>query len=599
MSFLRQYKRTAYCGDINDRMVGNMVTVMGWVHSRRDHGSLIFLDLRDRSGLVQVVIDPQRPQFAEAHKIRPESVLGIHGRVEKRPQGMENPKISSGKVEIKVEVFEIFSEAQPLPFQLDDEQVNETTRLKYRYIDLRRPRMQDNLRLRHEVTRFVREFLSNHGFWEVETPILFKSTPEGARDYLVPSRVHPGNFYALPQSPQTLKQILMISGYDRYFQIARCFRDEDLRADRQPEFTQIDMEMSFVEQEDVMELNEKLLRALWRQFRGSEIGDVPRLSYQEAMDRFGSDKPDLRINNLEIIDVASCFSETQFHVFRDVLHRSGVVRALLIPGGAKQPRSFYDKLVDSAKALGASGLVWVKWETGKVTSSAAKFFADHELQQLQVRLGAKEGDGAIIMADSWLLVCQVLGALRLQVAHQLQLVDKTIDRFCWIVDFPLFEYSSEEKRWVACHHPFTSPKDEYVSILKSQQEAQYGQCLAKAYDLVCNGYELAGGSLRIYRADVQEAMFRALGLSEEDIKQKFGFFVEALKYGTPPHGGIAWGMDRLIMILTGAEAIREVIAFPKTAKAVDLMAECPSSVQVGQLIELGIRVVASSPKNDN
>jgi aspartyl-tRNA synthetase len=509
---------------------------------------------------------------------------------------MQNTKIPSGKVEIEVKKFQILSESSPLPYQLDDMNVNENTRLKYRYLDLRSPRMQKNLKLRHQVTQFVRNFLSQNDFLEIETPILYKSTPEGARDYLVPSRVNPGNFYALPQSPQTLKQILMISGYDRYFQIARCFRDEDLRADRQPEFTQIDIEMSFIDEDDIIGLNERLLAAIWKQFKGKEIGPIPRKSYQEVMDLYGSDKPDLRFD-LKIVDVGQYFEKSEFQVFKDTLARGGVIRGLPVPGQAKESRGYFDRLTEYAKNNGAKGLVWIKWDTDKIQSSVSKFFSDDELRRVCVAIGARPGDATIIVADDYQVVCDSLGALRSHLGHALKLINPSHDAFLWVVDFPLFEYSPEDKRWVARHHPFTSPKDEHFDILIKGDEKNFGKCLAKAYDLVCNGYEIGGGSVRIFRSDVQQAMFSSLGLTEEDTKQKFGFFIEALKYGTPPHGGIAWGMDRLVMLLADTTAIREVIAFPKTAKATDLMSECPSPVAIEQLLEVGIRLTPAAEKN--
>ena len=595
MQFLKQLKRTCYCGQVTEQYLDQDIVLMGWVDSRRDHGSLIFLDLRDREGRVQVVLDPSLPGFELAHKIRGEYVIAIQGQVKGRPQGMQNLKISTGKVEVEVKKFEILSEASPLPYQIDDVNVNENTRLKYRYLDLRSPRMQKNLKLRHQVTQFVRNFLSQNDFLEVETPILYKSTPEGARDYLVPSRVNPGNFYALPQSPQTLKQILMISGYDRYFQIARCFRDEDLRADRQPEFTQIDIEMSFIDEDDIIELNERLLSAIWKQFRGAEVGAIPRVTFQEVMDLYGSDKPDLRFD-LKIVDLSEYFKSTEFQVFKEVLTRGGVIRGLPVPGQAKESRGYFDRLTETAKNAGAKGLVWIKWDSEKIQSSISKFFSEEQLKSICLSLGAKMGDAAILVADDYQVVCDALGTLRGYLGQSLKLIDETKDAFLWVVDFPLFEYSPQDKRWVARHHPFTSPKNQHFDILIKGDEASYGKCLAKAYDLVCNGYEIGGGSIRIFRSDVQQAMFQSLGLTEEDTKQKFGFFIEALKYGTPPHGGIAWGMDRLVMLLAQTTAIREVIAFPKTAKATDLMSDCPSPVAPEQLIEVGIRLTPAASR---
>jgi aspartyl-tRNA synthetase len=595
--FLKRYPRSHYCGELNAQHIDQTINIMGWVDRVRDHGGVLFIDLRDRSGICQVVLDTNQPDWAWAKKIRSEFVLGVHGVVKRRPQGMENKKMATGDIEVHAQVGHIFSEAQVLPFVLEDDNVNENTRLKYRYLDLRRPLMQKNLKLRHDVTQFVRQFFTRHGFYEVETPILYKSTPEGARDYLVPSRVHPGQFYALPQSPQTLKQILMISGFDRYFQIARCFRDEDLRADRQPEFTQIDIEMSFVDQDDVLSTNEKLLRELWKEFRGVDIGPVPRYSYQYVMDTYGSDKPDLRLD-LKICDLVSAVKDTSFAVFKETLAKGQVVRSLRVPGGASQSRSFFDKLTDLAKTWGAKGLVWLKWEEPeKFQTPVQKFFTVPELQKIAQASEARVGDAVVIVADEWAKACHVLGMMRLHLGQTLNLIHSEQDRFCWVLDFPLFEYSAEEKKWNACHHPFTSPQDEYVSVLLNKEYDKLGMCKAKAYDLVCNGYEIGGGSIRIYRSDLQQAMFEALGLSPEEIERKFGFFVEALRYGTPPHGGMAWGMDRLIMILTNSQAIREVIAFPKTTKAQDLMAECPSPVPVEALIEVGIQLTPSAQKH--
>ncbi len=595
MSFLKSIKRTHYCGQLTSQLVGQTVCVMGWVDTRRDHGSLIFVDLRDRQGLVQIVFDPSQKGFEASHKIRSEYVVALQGVVQLRPQGMANSKMVTGDIEISVQKFEILSESAPLPYQIDDNAVNENLRLKYRYLDLRSPRMQKNLRLRHDVTLFVRNFLSQSGFLEIETPILYKSTPEGARDYLVPSRVNQGHFYALPQSPQTLKQILMISGYDRYFQIARCFRDEDLRADRQPEFTQIDIEMSFIDEEDVIAQNEKLLVEIWKNFKGVTIGAVPKMTYQEAMDKYGSDKPDIRFD-LQIVDLIPALGATSFQVFKDVLARKGVIRGLPVPKGASESRGYYDRLTEMAKTYGAKGLVWVKKEADKIQSSISKFLTEAELQALCDRAQIKVGDGLIIVADEFDVTCAVLGAIRNHLGQTLGLIDTTQDKFLWVVDFPLFEYSADDKRWVARHHPFTSPKDEHADIMIGNQESRFGECLAKAYDLVCNGYEIAGGSVRIFRPELQQSMFRALGLTAKDIQKKFGFFIEALKYGTPPHGGIAWGMDRLVMILANTNAIREVIAFPKTAKATDLMSECPTPVGFEQLSEVGIRLTPAAEK---
>lgn len=596
MKFVKDLKRTDYCGNISSTLVGQKVVVMGWVDTRRDHGSLVFIDLRDREGLVQVVLDPNKLETACAKDLRGEYVLAVEGVVRARPDGMVNKKIRTGAVEVEALRAEILNVAATPPFQVDDENVNEMLRLKYRYLDLRSPRLQQHLITRHRVAQHVRRFLSDSGFIEVETPILYKSTPEGARDYLVPSRVNPGHFYALPQSPQTLKQLLMISGYDRYFQLARCFRDEDLRADRQPEFSQIDIEMSFIDVEDIIKVNEQMLRSIWKEFRGVDIGVVPRMTFQEAMDRFGSDKPDTRFG-LEIKDLGELLKGSGFKVFDDALARQGIVRGIPVPGGGSFSRGQFDKLTDLAKKAGAKGLVWIKSESdGTYSSPVSKFLPQETLAALVAAVGGASGDAALIVADDYEPACNTLGSLRLHLGRELKLIDTTKDQFLWVVDFPLLEYAPEEKRWVARHHPFTSPKDEFFDDLVQDNEAVYGKMLAKAYDLVCNGYEIGGGSIRIYRNEIQQAMFRTLGLTEEEAQLKFGFFLEALKYGTPPHGGIAWGMDRLVMILCGTEAIREVIAFPKTAKATDLMAEAPSLVTYDQLNEVGVRLSALAEK---
>jgi aspartyl-tRNA synthetase len=596
MKFVKDLKRTDYCGHISSQHVGKKVVVMGWVDVRRDHGSLVFIDLRDREGIIQVVLDPSKAETACAKDLRGEYVVAIEGIVRARPEGMINKKIKTGEVEVEALRAEVLNAAATPPFGINDANVNEMLRLKYRYLDLRSPRLQKHLITRHKVAQHVRRFLSDNHFLEVETPILYKSTPEGARDYLVPSRVNPGHFYALPQSPQTLKQLLMISGYDRYFQLARCFRDEDLRADRQPEFSQIDIEMSFIDQEDIMDMNENMLRSIWKEFKQVDIGKVPRMTFQEAMDRYGSDKPDTRFG-CEIKDLSAIVKGSGFKVFDDVIARNGIVRGIAIPKGGTFSRGQLDKLTDMAKKAGTKGLVWIKAEDGGgYASPVSKFFTPEKLGEMFKAVGAAAGDIALIIADDYDPACAALSTLRLHLGRELNLIDLTKDHFLWVVDFPLLEYSPDEKRWVARHHMFTSPKDEFFDDLTNNVEASYGKMLAKAYDLVCNGYEIGGGSIRIYRSEIQQSMFRLLGMSEEEAQHKFGFFMEALKYGTPPHGGIAWGMDRLVMILCGTDAIREVIAFPKTAKATDLMADAPSSVAYEQLTEVGLRLSPAAEK---
>lgn len=590
MQFVKNVKRSHYCGELVASDQGKDVVLMGWVNGRRDHGGLVFLDLRDRTGLVQVVIDPNKSDCELAKTVRGEYVVALRGNVKTRPAGMVNKNLKTGEIEVEVVEFSILSEANTPPFQIDDEKVSENLRLKYRYLELRSLKTQSYLRLRHEAMQLVRKVLTNNGFWEVETPILYKSTPEGARDYLVPSRVHPGNFYALPQSPQTLKQLLMISGFDRYFQLARCFRDEDLRADRQPEFSQIDIEMSFVDQDDVMSMTEKLLGEIWKKFKGVTIGPVPVMSYDDAMNRFGSDRPDLRIS-WELKDLNPILENCGFKVFDDVIARGDSIKGIAIPSLGNYSRAQLDKLTHLVKQMGAKGLVWIKKDDkGQLQSPISKFFSEEKLQEIFSYLGGEDHGGALIVADNFYIACTALGHLRTYLANEMDAINKSEDKFLWVTDFPLLEYSAEDSRWVAVHHPFTAPKDEYLSILENGESSQYAKIKAKAYDLVCNGNEICGGSIRIHQQRVQQVIFQALGFSEEEVQQKFGFFNEALSYGTPPHGGIAWGFDRLIMILCGTDAIRDVIAFPKTTKASCMMSEAPSQVDRTQLLELGLRL---------
>lgn len=588
--FVSKQKRTHYAGALRANNAGSEVVLMGWIDGRRDHGGLVFVDLRDREGTVQVVLDPGKPAMAAAKDIRGEFVVALRGSVRKRPEGMTNKKLASGEVEVEAIELEVLSEAATPPFQINDENVGENLRLKYRYLDIRSQRLNGFLRKRHDIVRTVRNFLSDEGFIEVETPILYKSTPEGARDYLVPSRVNQGTFYALPQSPQTLKQLLMIGGMDRYFQIARCFRDEDLRADRQPEFSQIDLEMSFVDQEDIMAVNEKLAQAIWKKFRGVDIGPIERMTYYDAMNRFGIDKPDLRFG-LELSDVADIAKTLGFKVFDDVLAKNGVIKGLGVEQAGELSRAQIDKLVDIAKKGGAKGLVWIKGDVnGTVTTALAKSIPEEKVKALHKKLCPSGKGLSLIVADNFDTTCASLSALRMHFGRELKLIDETKDRFLWVVDFPLLEYAPEAGRWAARHHPFTSPQNQHMDILKNDDQKQFGDILAKAYDLVCNGHEIGGGSVRIHRSDLQSAMFKALGFSPEDARYQFGFFIDALSYGTPPHAGMAWGVDRLVMILCNTDAIRDVIAFPKTAKATDLMADSPSTVSRDQLIELGIRL---------
>jgi len=595
--FISKKKRSHYCGGLTTAQAGQKVVLMGWVNTRRDHGSLVFIDLRDREGIVQVVLDPSLAACTSAKDLRNEYVVAIQGTVRKRPEGMINKKIPTGEIEIEAEECFLLNSASPLPFQVDDTNVSEAVRLKYRYLDLRTPHLQQHLFTRHRVAQLVRQFLSDQGFIEVETPILYKSTPEGARDYLVPSRVNLGTFYALPQSPQTLKQLLMIGGFDRYFQLARCFRDEDLRADRQPEFSQIDIEMSFIDQEDIIQLNEKMVQLIWKEVKGLEVGPIPRMTFQEAMDRYGSDKPDIRFG-LEIQDFTKKLSGSSFQVFEDVIQRKGFIRGISVPGAGQMSRGQIDKLTEVTKRGGAKGLVWIKWDAnGSVSSSISKFFSEEILKDLLATANSKAGDALFLVADDFDPLCASLSNLRVHLGRELNLIDPNIYKFLWVLDFPLLEYSPDDKRWMARHHPFTSPQDQFIEALLKNDETVFPKLLAKAYDLVCNGYEMGGGSIRIYREEVQQSMFKVLGMSPEETQLKFGFFLEALKYGTPPHGGIAWGMDRLLMLLCGTDAIREVIAFPKTAKASDLMADAPSEVNRDQLAEVGVRLSALAEKN--
>ncbi|MGI6284516.1 aspartate--tRNA ligase [Neomoorella humiferrea] len=584
--------RSHGCGELRATNTGEEVTLMGWVHRRRDHGGLIFIDLRDRSGLVQVVCDPESGEaFKKAEEVRNEYVVAVRGRVRQRPEGTANPRLATGAIEVEARELRILNRAKTPPFYIEDNiGVDEALRLRYRYLDLRRPEMQEILRLRYQTTRAIREFLDGRGFWEIETPMLTRSTPEGARDFLVPSRLRPGEFFALPQSPQLFKQILMVAGVERYFQIVRCFRDEDLRADRQPEFTQLDMEMSFIQREDILNLVEELMAHIFRETLGVEINlPLPRLTYQEAITRFGTDKPDLRFG-LEIQDVSTEVKKCGFKVFRDAVATGGVVRGLCVKGGAAFSRRELDELTKLATTYGAKGLAWMAITTEGVRSPIAKFFTAEELQELMKVMQAREGDLLLFVADSETIAAGTLGALRLELGRRLRLYDPGQLAFTWVTDFPLLEYSPEEKRFVAVHHPFTMPMEEDWPLLDTDPL----KVRALAYDLVLNGVELGGGSIRIHRRDIQEKMFSLLGFSPEEAQEKFGFLLEAFEYGTPPHGGIAFGLDRMVMLMARRDTIRDCIAFPKTQSGTCLLTGAPSPVAPEQLLELHLRTVVRS-----
>ncbi|HUK55540.1 MAG TPA: aspartate--tRNA ligase [Nitrospiria bacterium] len=582
-------KRTHDCGRLRKGDIGQTAVLMGWVQSRRDHGGLIFIDLRDREGITQVVFNPalSPDTHKQAKELRSEDVVGVRGRVEARPAGTVNAQLPTGEIELVADELDILNAAKTPPFPIEDNVlVSENLRLKYRYLDLRRPRMQANLKRRHHILRVVRNFLDGHGFIEVETPHLTKSTPEGARDYLVPSRVNPGQFYALPQSPQLFKQILMVAGMERYYQIARCFRDEDLRADRQPEFTQIDLELSFVDPEEIRSLMEAMLTEVFQTIQGIRLPTpFPRLSYAEAMDRYGSDKPDLRYG-LEVHDVSARVAGSSFQVFQETLNRKGVVRAMVVEGRATLSRKELDELTEAAKALGAKGLAWVKVSAEGFDSPIVKFLGEPLLRALAGALPAKPGDLLLFVADQLKTAREVMGGLRTKLAERFEKIPADQFRFVWITDFPLLEFDEAEQRYVAMHHPFTSPLDEDLPLLETEPQ----RARAKAYDLVLNGSEIGGGSIRIHRRDVQSRLFKLLGIDPASAQEKFGFLLEALEYGAPPHGGIAFGLDRLAMILSGAESIRDVIAFPKTQKAICLLSDAPSHVTEQQLKELHIKL---------
>ncbi|MFN3414688.1 MAG: aspartate--tRNA ligase [Caldimonas sp.] len=593
--------RTTYCGLVSEALMGQTVTLMGWAHRRRDHGGVIFIDLRDREGLVQVVCDPDRPEmFKVAEGVRNEYCLKVVGKVRARPAGTENANLTSGKVEVLCQELEVLNPSVTPPFQIDDENLSETTRLTHRVLDLRRPYMQKNLMLRYKVAMEVRKFLDANGFIDVETPMLTKSTPEGARDYLVPSRVHDGMFFALPQSPQLFKQLLMVAGFDRYYQITKCFRDEDLRADRQPEFTQIDIETSFLTEEEIRGMFEGMIRTVFRNVMGVELPVYPVMKYAEAMHRYGSDKPDLRVK-LEFTELTDVMKDVEFKVFSGPANSvGGRVVALRIPGGGEMSRSEIDAYTEYVKIYGAKGLAWIKVnDAGKgrdgLQSPIVKNLHDGAIGEILARTGARNGDLIFFGADKAKVVNDAIGALRVKIGHS-EFGRKNglfEDRWAplWVVDFPMFEFDEDEQRWNAVHHPFTAPKDGHEDFMDTAPE----KCIAKAYDMVLNGWELGGGSVRIHRADVQRKVFNALRIGPEEARQKFGFLLDALQYGAPPHGGLAFGLDRLVTLMTKAESIRDVIAFPKTQRAQCLLTGAPSYVDEKQLRELHIRLRNPQP----
>ena len=585
---MRIFKRTHMCGDLRKENIGEKVVLNGWIQKRRNLGGLIFCDVRDKTGITQVVFNDKIPQelFERADKLRSEYVVGIKGEVLERES--KNMELPTGEIEVFADDLIIYSEADTPPIYIkDDDNVDDNLRLRYRYLDLRKKKMQDNLTFRHNLVKLTRDYFSENGFTEVETPMLIKSTPEGARDYLVPSRVNNGKFYALPQSPQMFKQLLMVGGTDRYMQVVKCFRDEDLRADRQPEFTQIDLEMSFVDVDDVIEIQEGYLKRVFREMKGVDIETpFPRITYDEAMERYGSDKPDTRVG-FELNDITGLVNNCDFKVFIDAIAAGGSVRGICITGAAdKYTRKKIDKLTEAVRSYGAKGMVWMKVNDSEVTSSVNKFFSQEQLQEIADAMKAESGDLILIVSDKNKVVFDSLGFLRRHIAGELGLLDDNQYNLLWVVDFPLFEYDEETDSYHAMHHPFTSPKAEDAHLLKTEPT----KAKANAYDIVLNGVELGGGSIRIHDRDMQEDMFRALDMSQEEIDEKFGFLVEAFKYGTPPHGGLAYGLDRLVMLLTGEKSIREVIAFPKNQNAQCMVSEAPGVVEEQQLDELGIRL---------
>ncbi|SCQ97435.1 Aspartyl-tRNA synthetase [Staphylococcus aureus] len=584
-------KRTTYCGLVTEAFLGQEITLKGWVNNRRDLGGLIFVDLRDREGIVQVVFNPAFSEEALkiAETVRSEYVVEVQGTVTKRDPETVNPKIKTGQVEVQVTNIKVINKSETPPFSINEENVNvdENIRLKYRYLDLRRQELAQTFKMRHQITRPIRQYLDDEGFFDIETPVLTKSTPEGARDYLVPSRVHDGEFYALPQSPQLFKQLLMISGFDKYYQIVKCFRDEDLRADRQPEFTQVDIEMSFVDQEDVMQMGEEMLKKVVKEVKGVEInGAFPRMTYKEAMRRYGSDKPDTRFE-MELIDVSQLGRDMDFKVFKDTVENDGEIKAIVAKGAAEQyTRKDMDALTEFVNIYGAKGLAWVKVVEDGLTGPIGRFFETENVETLLTLTGAEAGDLVMFVADKPNVVAQSLGALRVKLAKELGLIDETKLNFLWVTDWPLLEYDEDAKRYVAAHHPFTSPKEADIAKLGTAPE----EAEANAYDIVLNGYELGGGSIRIHDGELQEKMFEVLGFTKEQAQEQFGFLLDAFKYGAPPHGGIALGLDRLVMLLTNRTNLRDTIAFPKTASATCLLTNAPGEVSDKQLEELSLRI---------
>lgn len=583
-------KRTHTCGQLRESNIGEHVVLNGWVANRRDLGGVIFIELRDRYGITQVVFEPSYNSEAHEHakKLRSEFVISIEGKVRKRPEGTENPDLSTGQIDVMVDKLLILNQAETPPFPIDDNvDASEDIRLKYRYLDLRRGEVQKNLLLRHRMYQITRKYFDTNGFVEIETPVLMKSTPEGARDFLVPSRLHKGKFYALPQSPQQYKQLLMVSGFDRYFQIVKCFRDEDLRADRQPEFTQIDVEMSFVDVEDIFEVMEGLMKIFFKEISNYDLQlPIPRLSFDEAMEKYGSDKPDLRFA-LEMVTLNDVFNKSEFRVFKDSIEQDGIITGLLAKGCGDYTRNQLDVLTDFVKKLGAGGLIWMRVKENELDAPIAKFLSDEEKKNLVNKLNAEPGDLLFILTGKKLKTLSVMGSLRFEMARRMNLIDPdSKPSLLWVTDFPLFEWDEETKRYYAMHHPFTSPRIEDIPLMESDP----GKVKARAYDLVLNGNEIAGGSIRIHDSKLQGLMFKALGIGEEEAKEKFGFLMNAFKYGAPPHGGIAFGFDRLVMLFAGKSSIRDVIAFPKTSSGLSLMDDSPSWVDEAQLTELHIKI---------